>query len=187
MKAAELPAPMQSMNEEQRTKFLDGKAHERADLQKRIADLSQRRDQFIAAERKKQAAGPKTFDDAVTSSVRTEAESGGLRVLAACVGRAREGRRSPTYTAASRMNPANIVPTIFKITGARGGRSACAFATYSVCAIVTARCNPRSARASPGSASFLPPILRRCDIEPVDRRRQLKKRAVRRVVRPRLL
>jgi len=78
MKAAELPAPMQSMNEEQRTKYLDGKAHERAALQKRIADLSQRRDQFISAERKKQAAGPKTFDDAVTSSVRTEAESAGF-------------------------------------------------------------------------------------------------------------
>jgi hypothetical protein len=59
-----------------------------------------------------------------------------------------------TYTAASKMKPANIVPTIFKITGARGGRSACAFATYNVCAIVTARCNPRSARASLGSASF---------------------------------
>jgi hypothetical protein len=78
MKPADLPAPMQSMNEEQRTQYLDGKAHERADLQKRIADLSQRRDQFISAERKKQAAGPKTFDDAVTSSVRTEAESAGF-------------------------------------------------------------------------------------------------------------
>ena len=42
------------------------------------AELSQKRDQFIAAERKKQAAGPKTFDDAVTSSVRTEAESAGF-------------------------------------------------------------------------------------------------------------
>jgi hypothetical protein len=78
MQAGELPAPMQSMNEEQRTKYLDGKARERAELQKRIADLSQRRDQFISAERKKQAAGPKTFDDAVSSSVRTEAESAGF-------------------------------------------------------------------------------------------------------------
>ena len=78
MKAEELPAPMQSMSESERTKFLDGKARERAELQKRIADLSQKRDQFIASERKKQAAGPKTFDDAVTSSVRTEAESAGF-------------------------------------------------------------------------------------------------------------
>jgi hypothetical protein len=33
-----------------------------------------------------------------------------------------------TYNAASKINPANIVPTTFKITGARGGRSAAAFA-----------------------------------------------------------
>jgi hypothetical protein len=78
MKAAELPAPMQRMSEEERGRYLDGKARERGELQKRIADLSQKRDQFIAAERKKQAAGPKTFDDAVTSSVRTEAESSGF-------------------------------------------------------------------------------------------------------------
>lgn len=78
MKAAELPAPMQRMSEEERNKFLDGKARERGELQKRIADLSQKRDAFIAAERKKQASGPKAFDDAVTSSIRTEAESAGF-------------------------------------------------------------------------------------------------------------
>ncbi len=78
MKAEELPAPMQRMSDDERRKFIDGKARERAELQKRIADLSQKRDQFIAAERKKQAAGPKTFDDAVSSSVRTEAESSGF-------------------------------------------------------------------------------------------------------------
>ena len=71
MKAEELPEPMRRMSEGDRTKFLDGKARERGELQKRISDLSQKRDQFIATERKKQAAGPKTFDDAVTSSVRT--------------------------------------------------------------------------------------------------------------------
>ena len=78
MKAEELPEPMRRMSEDERLKFLDGKARERGELQKRIADLSQKRDQFIAGERKKQAAGPKTFDDAVTSSVRTEAESAGF-------------------------------------------------------------------------------------------------------------
>jgi hypothetical protein len=78
MKAEELPEPMRRMSESDRTKFLDGKARERGELQKRIADLSQKRDQFIAGERKKQAAGPKTFDDAVTSSVRTEAEAAGF-------------------------------------------------------------------------------------------------------------
>ena len=51
---------------------------ERGELQKRIADLSQKRDAFIQVERKKQATGPKGFDDAVTSSIRTEAESAGF-------------------------------------------------------------------------------------------------------------
>ena len=78
MKAADLPAPMQRMSEDERNKFLDGKARERGELQKRIAELSQKRDEFIAKERKKQAAGPKAFDDAVTSSIRTEAESAGF-------------------------------------------------------------------------------------------------------------
>jgi hypothetical protein len=78
MPAEELPAPMRSMSAADRGKFLDGKARERGELQKRIADLSSRRDAFIAAERKKQAAGPKTFDDAVAGSVRTEAESAGF-------------------------------------------------------------------------------------------------------------
>jgi von Willebrand factor type A domain-containing protein len=78
MKAEELPAPMRNMGEADRGRFLDGKARERGELQKRIADLSQKRDQFIATERKKQAAGPKGFDDAVTSSIRTEAESAGF-------------------------------------------------------------------------------------------------------------
>ena len=78
MKAEELPAPMRGMNEAERKQFLDGKARERNELQKRITELSQKRDRFIAEERRKQAAGPKTFDDAVTSSVRTEAESTGF-------------------------------------------------------------------------------------------------------------
>ncbi len=78
MKAAELPEPMQRMSEAERDMFLDAKAKERAELQKRIADLSKRRDEYIAVERKKQAQGPKAFDDAVTSSIRTEAESAGF-------------------------------------------------------------------------------------------------------------
>ena len=56
----------------------DKKAKERAELQKRIADLSGKRDQFIQTERKKQAPGAKTLDDALSGSIRTEAESAGF-------------------------------------------------------------------------------------------------------------
>ena len=69
---------MQKRSEGDRGKDREGKAKERAELQKRIAELSSQRDRFIHAERKKQAKGPKTFDDAVTSSVQTEAESAGF-------------------------------------------------------------------------------------------------------------
>jgi hypothetical protein len=78
VKPEEMPAPMKSMSEPEREAFLDGKAKKRADLQKRIGELSQRRDAFIAAERKKQAAGPRTFDDAVSSSIKDEAKARGL-------------------------------------------------------------------------------------------------------------
>ncbi|MDB4968184.1 MAG: von Willebrand factor type domain protein [Myxococcales bacterium] len=78
MKAEELPAPMRAMDEKQRAEFLDKKAKDRSQLQQRIAELSGKRDQFIQSERKKQVAGPKTFDDAVTGSIRTEAESAGF-------------------------------------------------------------------------------------------------------------
>ena len=78
MKAEELPAPMRSMNEHERAAYLDAKAKERAQLQHRITELARQRDAYVAAERKKRAAGPKSFDDAVTSSVRTEAQSAGF-------------------------------------------------------------------------------------------------------------
>lgn len=78
MAADELPPAMRGMNEEQRNRYLDDKAKERTQLQQRIATLAKQRDAFIASERKKQASGPKTFDDAVTSSIRTEAQSAGL-------------------------------------------------------------------------------------------------------------
>jgi hypothetical protein len=78
MPAAELPAPMRSMSAHDRDKFLDGKSRERTELQKRIADLSSQRDRFIQAQRKKQPSGANTFDDAVSSSVKTEAELAGF-------------------------------------------------------------------------------------------------------------
>ena len=78
MKAEELPEPMRRMSAEERARYVDGKARERGALQERIAELSKQRDRFIAVERKKQAAGPASFDDAVTSSVRQEAIQSGL-------------------------------------------------------------------------------------------------------------
>jgi hypothetical protein len=79
MAADDLPAEMRNLKPEEREAYLDKKAKERAELQKRITDLSKQRDGYIAQERKK-AAKPSSmaFDDAVTGAIRTEAQSVGF-------------------------------------------------------------------------------------------------------------
>jgi hypothetical protein len=81
MPAAELPAPMRAMDEKTRAAYLDGKAKDRAALQKRISELSQKRDAYVQ-ERKKQLAPADArggLDDAMGDSIRPQAESMGLR------------------------------------------------------------------------------------------------------------
>jgi hypothetical protein len=78
MPVAELPAPMQSMAPAERERFVEEKSQERDKIQRRIAELSQKREAYIAEDRKKHAGGPAAFDDAVTSSIKTEAKKKGL-------------------------------------------------------------------------------------------------------------
>jgi hypothetical protein len=78
MPAAELPNAMQTMTPAQRETFVQEKSAEREKLQKQIAELAQKRDAFIAKKRKEKAGGPAGFDDAVTSSIKTEAQKAGL-------------------------------------------------------------------------------------------------------------
>ncbi len=74
MKAEELPPEMAAMAPAERDAFVDGKAKERAEIQKKILELNGEREKFLAAERSKQAAGKdKTLDDAMIESVRKEA------------------------------------------------------------------------------------------------------------------
>jgi hypothetical protein len=75
----ELPAEMKPMTPAQREEYVSRKAKERAELQTRISDLSKRRDAFVAEERKKAPAKKGyDFDDAVTGSIKSEAESVGF-------------------------------------------------------------------------------------------------------------
>jgi hypothetical protein len=77
--AAELPPEMQKMGEKERTAFLDGKAKQRAELQKKIEDASKRRDAFIVEARKKAAKSSSAgLDDALMGAVKTEAQSAGF-------------------------------------------------------------------------------------------------------------
>lgn len=73
----ELPEPLQGKSEKEKKAIVDQKAAERAALQKKIADLSQKRDAYIAEERKKQvAAGEKdqSLDAALIGALREQAE-----------------------------------------------------------------------------------------------------------------
>lgn len=78
MKAEELPAPMRGMDDKEREQFLDQKAQQRQALQHRIAELAKQRDAYIAQARRKAPTGHATFDDAVTSTIKTEGEAAGL-------------------------------------------------------------------------------------------------------------
>jgi hypothetical protein len=79
MPAAELPAPMRALKPADRQAYLDGKAHEREEIQKQIAAASARRDQFLQAERTRRAKGStKALDDALGDTIRTEATSAGF-------------------------------------------------------------------------------------------------------------
>ncbi len=73
----ELPEPLQGKSENEKKAIVKEKAAERDALQKKIADLSQKRDAYIAEERKKQvAAGEKdlSLDAALIGALREQAE-----------------------------------------------------------------------------------------------------------------
>ncbi|MGQ0508290.1 MAG: vWA domain-containing protein [Myxococcaceae bacterium] len=71
---AELPAEMKPMAPAERDAYVATKAKDRADIQKKIAELSAEREKFLEAERAKQGTkGENTLDDALIQSVRKEA------------------------------------------------------------------------------------------------------------------
>jgi hypothetical protein len=83
MAEEELPVEMKNMKPAQREAFVQEKAKDRERIQARINDLSKKREEFIAAERKKRTApGAYSFDDAVLGSVRTQAEAKGFSIPA---------------------------------------------------------------------------------------------------------
>ncbi len=74
MAEAELPAEMKAMSEGDREKFVEEKSKARSEIQAQIAKVSAEREKFVKAElAKTAAAGPKTMDDALLESARTQA------------------------------------------------------------------------------------------------------------------
>ena len=74
LKDEELPAEMKGMNTAQRKDFIDKKAKEREALQSNIREVNEKREKYIADERKKTAGSAKnTLDEAMLGAVREQA------------------------------------------------------------------------------------------------------------------
>jgi len=76
--ADEMPAEMRAMTPKAREEFLDGKAKERAALQRQMNEVSTRRDQFLAEKRKKAPKAAGALDDAMNGMIVDEARSAGF-------------------------------------------------------------------------------------------------------------
>jgi len=81
MKEEELPAELQKLPVDERKTYVENKQKERAAIQEQITKLSKDRDAFVAAEKKKQAAGAgtNTLDAAIISAIRTQAGKNGFQ------------------------------------------------------------------------------------------------------------
>ncbi|WP_178934715.1 vWA domain-containing protein [Oceaniferula marina] len=75
----DLPKEMQSMSVEERKQHVAKMAKERAEIQKQIQELNQKREVYVAAKRKEMAeeTGEQTLDEAVVGTVRDQAKKKG--------------------------------------------------------------------------------------------------------------
>lgn len=70
-----MPAPLQAMDVEARKSYLADKAKARAGLKARIKQLSKERAAYVAAQRKSESEQSATLEDALTESVRKQAQA----------------------------------------------------------------------------------------------------------------
>lgn len=70
----DLPAEMQSMNDEQKIKYIEQKSKERAELSNQIQELNTKRDAYVA-EQHKTANNENMLDNAILTSLKTQAKS----------------------------------------------------------------------------------------------------------------
>jgi hypothetical protein len=78
VKEADLPAPMQAMNESQREEYVQRMQNDRADLQKKIAEVGAEREKFVRARRVEASGGKTALDDAMLAAIREQAKSQGF-------------------------------------------------------------------------------------------------------------
>ena len=82
IKEEDLPEELKKLKADERMPFLKKKAAERAEIQKKVADLNAKRVKFIEEESKKQpkSEADKAFDEALRAMIKEQAESKGLKV-----------------------------------------------------------------------------------------------------------
>jgi Mg-chelatase subunit ChlD len=74
VKKEELPKEMQEMTLEEKKAYVEAKAKERDEIQKKVTDLSKKRDTYVGEELKKLGSSQeKAFDEVVRRAVRTQA------------------------------------------------------------------------------------------------------------------
>jgi hypothetical protein len=83
MPATALPPEMAAMPAEKREEYVAGKAKDREKLQRQIAEVNNKREAYIKAERAQRAKasakpGAKALDDALGESIRSEAVANGF-------------------------------------------------------------------------------------------------------------
>jgi len=75
LKEEQLPENMRKMTDKEKKAYVEAKAKERTEIQKKIQSLNELRKKYVAAEMKKQqAAGEKTLGSAVIQAVREQAK-----------------------------------------------------------------------------------------------------------------
>jgi hypothetical protein len=82
IKEEDLPEELKKLKPEERKPYLEKKAAERAEIQKKIADLSGKRAKYIEEERKKEpkSEADKAFDVALRVILKEQAEAKGMKV-----------------------------------------------------------------------------------------------------------
>jgi hypothetical protein len=80
---AALPAPLQAMSEEARVAYIEEQAGKRTELKKQIAELSAKREAYLAEQVKAKGGAKDSFDDQVYAAVKEQAAKAGLEYDAA--------------------------------------------------------------------------------------------------------
>lgn len=79
LKKSDLPAAMQNMPAEKGEAFVKEQSLARADIQRQLNELGQKRDQFLQDARRKASVGKQALDQVMQDSIREQAKQKGFK------------------------------------------------------------------------------------------------------------